>query len=657
VEKSPFKGAAPSSSRRRGQRKRGQILTRTVPLLVPRATELSSGQLVPGRLLRERVGWLQTLVADAARTSLAAHWDDSSINDLVGGAQFAYKQLERTLGLPTLSPGVVAPSRVRWLAGEIVGRTLRSSAHRRQIVRALLADDLSLLPAGSDAVSLRNQRRRLNAYERDTGTPAGVLFDLEPGPPRVTPLLPLAAADRQLCTISSADSDGRFTLDVYLPAVANPASYADWLWHRITLQLPAPYRGRTPCRPTLRLKGQRLLVDVPLDQDAPEPLLTKGSLPLRVLSGDWGVNTLMTATLAWRDESGQTATDGRPLRFDATPLQTKAYRLHDQINSLSKEIDKRSKLLGVGKAASPEELRQLSAQGELAFPASRADQCRDLLRKHAELWQERELVSSKLTHLNQQIAHLAARWLVEQALALGVEAIVLEDLATLEAGGLGKRQNKRISLQVRGLLLAQVRAKAEEVGPAVILVKARGTSSHCPRCGGKGNHVRASNDSRPGYAWMSCPNCGHQADRDHSSSERIAQRALTPKAEKVRIERQPRRQREQLDSRTIPQRGPSARHKREHIVFTQTQEPSFNDNDLFGPCARSAACPPQPPQVAGHRSAGTLAQGLTQPRLTSICRPVRRLDGMRSAYKEQLSCTPVRISVYPAARAVTTGWE
>ncbi|MGH2485036.1 MAG: hypothetical protein ACRDHE_03390, partial [Ktedonobacterales bacterium] len=286
---------APESSRRRARRKRGELLVRTVPLLVNKTAEIggSDEQVVPIRLLHERVSWLLDLVAQAARDRLATHWDSPSIDALQGGAQYAYKQLERTLGLPPLASGVVAPSRVRWLAGEVVGRTLRSAAHRRDVVSALLADDLSLLPKGVDAVTLRNQRKRLNRYAKREARPALSLFDLEPDPPKVTPQLLLAATDRQLCSISDADEEGHFTLDLYLPTCASPASYADWSWHRLAFHLPDAYIGRAPRRPTLRLSGKRLLADVPVEMEAPAPVIAKGEQATRVLSADWGVNTLL----------------------------------------------------------------------------------------------------------------------------------------------------------------------------------------------------------------------------------------------------------------------------------------------------------------------------------------------------------------------------
>ena len=57
-------------------------------------------------------------------------------------------------------------------------------------------------------------------------------------------------------------------------------------------------------------------------------------------------------------------------------------------------------------------------------------------------------LNARQGHLLDQIANLAARWAVEQALAAHCHTIALEDLKTLEHRGLGKKQGREVSGQL-----------------------------------------------------------------------------------------------------------------------------------------------------------------------------------------------------------------
>jgi putative transposase len=85
--------------------------------------------------------------------------------------------------------------------------------------------------------------------------------------------------------------------------------------------------------------------------------------------------------------------------------------------------------------------------------------------------------------------------------------IVLEDLEKLrENGRRGREYNKRLGLWFYRRVQFCVEYEARERGLEVVKVNPRGTSSRCPRCGG-----RLVED---GHRVLSCKKCGFVGDRD-----------------------------------------------------------------------------------------------------------------------------------------------
>ncbi|MGW4519102.1 zinc ribbon domain-containing protein [Streptomyces sp. NPDC004393] len=139
-------------------------------------------------------------------------------------------------------------------------------------------------------------------------------------------------------------------------------------------------------------------------------------------------------------------------------------------------------------------------------------------------------MSERRSNLNDALAWSAARWAVDQAIAARATVIYLEDLRSMEAGGMGRTHNSRMSQTVRGQITDRIRHLAAEVGIAVVTVPARNTSKHCPHCLTPLRHRKAPD--RPavsGWKWAICPNpeCGWQGDRDQGAWQRIAARGLT----------------------------------------------------------------------------------------------------------------------------------
>lgn len=150
----------------------------------------------------------------------------------------------------------------------------------------------------------------------------------------------------------------------------------------------------------------------------------------------------------------------------------------------------------------------------------------DLEAKHDLLMAEHALVSARMSRVNHELAWAAARWALDEALALGAGVIYVEGLGPLETPKLRRVQNARVSAQVRSAIFFAMRHLGKEHGTAVVEVPARGTSSTWPRCNRALRHVRAPDNPASGYHWATCQHCGLSMDRDFSAAWRIGARGL-----------------------------------------------------------------------------------------------------------------------------------
>ena len=131
------------SSTRRGRRRRGEIATRTAPLrltaarrIVNARDESDTGEKVSEDVLCKRIGYLIDLIQELATTEIGSRWNTDSTARLSasGSSGFAYKAYGHAFGWPLSPSGIYLPTRVIYMACEAVGRTLRSSFHRRAII-------------------------------------------------------------------------------------------------------------------------------------------------------------------------------------------------------------------------------------------------------------------------------------------------------------------------------------------------------------------------------------------------------------------------------------------------------------------------------------------------------------------------------------------
>ncbi|MGW1718619.1 zinc ribbon domain-containing protein [Streptomyces sp. NPDC002156] len=491
----------------------------------------SAGERVGQRVLLERVGFLAELSRELTSALVAARWDEDSLDVLAAGVDGRGEALPskgwmamRRLNWPQAVPspaGVHVSDRVRRGAQEYAARTLRLALHRRSIVAAVLAtwpadpgrrteaEWTALraeLPAGVTGAEIRNRTRQVRAYLAEHGRlPAG-LCALE-GPPQMAGQVLLAAMDRQQVTLARVDTVTA-RLRVKLPLHAAPATGREWAWHVIDIRLPATIAPDAVLHtPTLRpTPTGRIAVDLPHSRPA---AVTKATGHMVALGFDWGLNTLLTGTLGrltGEGKSRRVLTDGRPLIFDATDLSAKLHRLRGHREHLAAKRDHHQALADGLSSPNP-------AWGEH-------------LQRVGVLDAEHERVCARIRHLNAATAWSAARWAVDQAVALGASVIYLEDLATLEARG-HRKGNARLSGQVRGIVAAAMRHLAARTGIAVVAVPARGTSKRCPNCLQRLTHHPAPDRLHErGWKWAYCAGCRLSMDRDHAAARRIVSRGL-----------------------------------------------------------------------------------------------------------------------------------
>ena len=224
---------------------------------------------------------------------------------------------------------------------------------------------------------------------------------------------------------------------------------------------------------------------------------------------DWGLNTLLSAGAARLHDDGRITALGAGGMFRAAGVLAKQHRLRRHSERLHAKADRYQRL------AADNRRHPLTAKQQV-------------------LRDEIQRVSERRSTLNDALAWSAARWTVDQAIAATATVIHVEDLRSMEAMGMGRTLNTRLSQQVRGRIVDRMRHLAAEAGIAVVTVPAQYTSKHCPRCLIPLRHRKAPDrPTVPGWKWAVCGSCGYQGDRDTGAWQRVAARGLTHQATTV----------------------------------------------------------------------------------------------------------------------------
>ncbi|MFF3932443.1 zinc ribbon domain-containing protein [Streptomyces hirsutus] len=492
-----------------------------------------TGEVLSAAVLGERVGWAVDLASGMAAGLLAAHWNAADVDLLASGVDAAGRGLPsnawmalRRLGWTTSPPvGVRVNDRIVRMAQEQAGRTLRSAAWRADVTAGVIetwpAEPTKRTPDEWDAVReavpsgwylpssvITSRTRQIASFARKYGRlPAGV-FELEAAP-HATRMLLLSACDGQQAAIARADDPGRALLRLQLPTRPDPSSYQDWMWVACPITLPPTVPpGAVLHLPTLRIHQGTVRADLAYTHAAPRTRHTAHTVALGV---DWGLNTLLSAGAVRLHDNGTIAALGAGGMFRAAGVLARQHRLRREGEHLHAKADQYQRLIAD------------NAQHPLAA-------------RHHVLTEEARRVCARRSKLNEALAWSAARWSVDQAVTAGATVIYVEDLRSMEARGMGRTLNTRLSQQIRGQIVERMRHLAAEVGIAVVTVPARGTSRNCPRCLVPLRHRKAPD--RPtvsGWKWALClnPDCGWQGDRDMGAWQRIAARGLTHQTKTV----------------------------------------------------------------------------------------------------------------------------
>ncbi|MFE5714553.1 zinc ribbon domain-containing protein [Streptomyces sp. NPDC056501] len=491
-----------------------------------------TGELLATAVLAERADWAMGLVSGMVADLLAAHWGAADVDALASGEDPSGRMLPsnawmalRRLGWTTTPPeGVQVNDRIVRMAQEQAGRALRSAKWRADLTAGVLtawpADAKKrtveewdavrdLVPGGQFLPSsvINSRTRQATAYLAKNGRLPVDVFALERAP-RTARMLLLSACDGQQATIERHESDsGRALLRLQLPTRPDPRSYADWTWVACPIVLPPTIpAGAVLHLPTLRIHRGKVRADLAYTHAVPKARRTGHAVALGV---DWGLNTLLCAGAARLSSDGTITAFGSGGMFRAAGILAKQHRLRRLSEHLHTKADHYRRLVT-------------------------GDEQHPLTAKQQVLTIEINRVCDRRSNLNDALAWAGARWAVDQAIAAGASVIYVEDLRSMEARGMGRSVNTRMSQAVRGQIVDRMRHLAAETGIAVVTVPARNTSRHCPQCLVPLRHRKAPD--RPtvaGWKWAICGSCGWQGDRDMGAWRRIAARGLAHQTETV----------------------------------------------------------------------------------------------------------------------------
>jgi hypothetical protein len=329
----------------------------------------------------------------------------------------------RRLGWTVPAPAKVNDRIVR-MAQEQAGRALRSVKWRADLASGVLAtwpgDAAKRTPQEWDAVraavpggaylpssTITSRTRQIATFERKNGHLPADVFELEPTP-RLARILLLAACDGQQATIERSSTEPAKTLlRLQLPLRPDPQTYKDWTWVACPITLPPTIPANAVLHlPTLRVVDGKIRADLAHTHPVPKTQRTGHTVALGV---DWGLNTLLSSGAVRLHDDGTITALGAGAQYRAAGALAKQYRLRRTSERLHTKTDHHARL---------------------ADPA--------LESKTAALTREIHRVSKRRSNLNDALAWSAARWTVDQAIAAKASVIYLEDLRSMEAGGMGR---------------------------------------------------------------------------------------------------------------------------------------------------------------------------------------------------------------------------
>jgi transposase len=288
---------------------------------------------------------------------------------------------------------------------------------------------------------------------------------------------------------------------------------ASWTEPQLSLPLPDPVVERLQAgeqlAPTLREvaepHGRRYAV-LDFMLEVPVAPLPETQQVQRVLGWDWGVRTLVTATVL--DLAGKRLSP--PLFLDTGGFdgrQAHTRRHIDRLKAKVARLQARRDRFPVGdKRREPSERKLVVLRREIAC-----------------CWRKYEA-------RNNDLAHLAANILIVLASVWQAELISGESLKSLKAegrgrGAKGKWVHWRNNAQIRGALWRTLRYKCHLAGLHLAWQHPRGTTHTCPKCGQPANTYASPALDAPvldAGPWLRCFACGWNGTRDYAAAINIA---------------------------------------------------------------------------------------------------------------------------------------
>ncbi len=419
----------------------------------------------------------------------------------------AERKKQFALVLPLLSQGMLQSKNETKRAGK-----------NRKVIKEALAGLREVNTDGGSTVELQSLIEQACNYYLTNGCFPNRYEDMQAAPIQQAAVLPYAVDDG-----AAMGQSYRMSLDLEHKAITlairTPSESGKWArnWREKTIKMVLPelvlarLKQGQVLAPGLREirqpDGARyavldLIVEVPVKEAA-----TWESMRF-VLGFDWGVRTLVTASLV--DLEGHQV--GRPFFLDTGPFDGRQARTRRQIDMLKA---KEAKVQARRDHFSEGDPRQEPTTRKLAV----------LRREIARCWRKYEA-------RNKDLAHLAANVILLLATASGCELIAGESLKSMKSSGRskdthGKWRNWRNNSKIRGELWRTLRYKCHLAGIRLEWQQPRKTSHTCPHCGKPAKtfrspaHLDKVNDWG---AWLVCsnPNCQWNGSRDYAASLNIA---------------------------------------------------------------------------------------------------------------------------------------
>lgn len=416
----------------------------------------------------------------------------------------AERKKQFALILPTLSQGMIEP------------KAEKKAGKNRKAIKQALADVREENSDGGNAVELQSLIEQACNFYLKNGCFPDTYEEMQAIPVQKAAVLPYAGDDGP-----SMGQSYRMSIDLegasVTLAIRFPDEHGVWsrTWREKTMKmtLPEPVLARLKegeaLAPTLREicepEGTRYAVlDFIVEVPVPTPAAWEDVQ--YVLGWDWGVRTLVTATVIDLDAHQV----GRPLFLDSGSFDGRQAHTRRHIDQLKAKI------------------AQLEARRE-SFP-ERDKRREPSARKLAELRRELARCWRKYNVRNQDLAHLAANLLLLLATVWGCGLIAGESLKSLKSTGRGRDakgrwRNWRNNAQIRGALWHVLRYKCYLAGIRLEWQKPKDTSHTCPRCGRPANTYDSPehlSKAKEWGAWLTCGTCGWNGARDYAAAINIA---------------------------------------------------------------------------------------------------------------------------------------